>query len=60
MTVQDCRTECGKRSEGKTPKNDFIFLRLHNICVVSIRNPSKRFGNNLCGRNFRIRGRIYT
>jgi len=32
ITVQDCRTECGKRSEGKTPKNDFTF----SDCTISM------------------------
>jgi len=34
MSVQDCATESGKISEGKTPKNDLTFLRVHNMCRV--------------------------
>jgi len=40
MTVPDCETDCGKRSEGKTPNKDLKFLRVHNICFVSISKMS--------------------
>jgi len=36
MTVPVCVTERGIKSEGKSPKNDFTSLSVHNICVVSI------------------------
>jgi len=35
MNVPDCVMERGSISEGKTPKNDFTSLSVHNICVVS-------------------------
>jgi len=37
MTVKDCRTEPGKRSEGKTPKNDFLFSGY----TISVSCPSE-------------------
>ena len=41
MTVPDFATDCGMRPEGKTPRKDLTFPRVHNICVVSIRSLSR-------------------
>ena len=45
--------ECGgRRSDGKTPRNDFTFPRVHSICIVSnvllkvFRNPSQIIDEN--------------
>jgi len=60
MTVPDCETDCGKRSERKTPKEDLTFVRVHNICFVSIKSLSKTCVHKLCERNYEIRDKIYT
>ena len=36
IIVPGCVMECGKRSEGKTPRNIFTSHRVHRICNVSI------------------------
>ena len=49
----DCARLCdsyGKRSEGNTAKKNLTFLRVHNICFVSIRSLSRLFVHNLCER----------
>ena len=55
MTVPDCETDCGKRSAGKTPNKDLTFLRVHNICFMSIKSLSKPCVHNLSERNNQIR-----
>ena len=34
MTVPDRVIECGRRSVGNIPRNDFTFCKVHNICRV--------------------------
>ena len=60
MTVPVCVTICGNISEGKTPKNDFTTLSVHNICVVSISKIlSRTFGSYRPDPNCRILDKIY-
>jgi hypothetical protein len=58
-TVPNCAIECGRRWEGKTPKNDLRSIRLQLTCTLSImKSLSWHFAANLCVGSCHIPGTI--